>query len=273
MATTGYEPRRVAFAHGHRFHKVFRNLFPEDFNQIAEIVAWEITTRQIDMKEAYRLASRIFREAERSYGIGRRVEALPEDLDRFETKPIITARNTRFGNGLKKGVPQGTRFTTDTPCGVSGCPETSAYNDNRLGRLCRHHMSVVNTRRRRGWADPYKDLANARRNRRKPMVYCGVPGCSIEALHYDCKFEKICNRHAIMRNNRVRAGWADPYVGFVSGHEKLAIFVPERNSAFWAKVRLGVTDAEWIAMWLWANGDSPAIAPGILAKAKAAALD
>ncbi len=182
-------------------------------------------------------------------------------------------QNKGFGHG---GHAAGTLWTAVRPCGVLGCKKDSMYDDSTMGRLCKRHKSIVDVRRRRGKDDPYKDLHIAREAKKNsPKASCGVPWCSDESSYNDSRYSRLCHRHAVMRNKRKRLGWEDPYLGFEESQEVLShmsTFLPERNRAFWATVRLGVTKAEWAAMWLWAYGETPAVSPEILAKAKEAGL-
>jgi hypothetical protein len=245
---------------------------------VAELAAITIANSSVtDPPEAFKLADKVFKEAEKAYGIHCRIarafNQLPETFEeRGVATKVVTTRSAGKGNGGRRGFAQGTRQTAERPCGVPGCGNTSRYNDEKLGRLCVRHYSIIYTRKRRGAVDPYAGLESVREHKTKDRVTCQVPGCAEKSEQTDCKFGRICNRHAVIRNKRIRLGWADPYLGMASEHMSLATFVPRENAAFWARVRLGVTDAEWVAMWLWARGETPVIGDAILDKARAAAL-
>lgn len=282
------DPIRIAVWTGKRYHRRFLRMYPEDFRQEAEVVAFRIQREGMDVDAAFSFADREFHRAADAYGLGARMARgqwvsevqLEGELvngDRGISSSQSLSAEVRRSAGLGRSgevskTPPGIKVVAEIPCGVPGCTEKSLYNDDRYERLCKLHKSIVNTRRRRGWADPYAQLETARKNRRKPKTACGVPGCGASSEESDPRFGRICNRHACMRNRRRRAGKADEYEGIDDRElSELAGYIPSGDRTFWAAVRLGVSSAEWVAMWLWARGETNVLAPGILEKARKAA--
>ena len=163
---------------GRRSFGFFYDRHRQDFYQVVNLACLEAAEAGLrkDVESERVQAIRIFRatfaQAARDYGFeirkDRRGDIIGGWFFRRNVAPDSFEESwgrysPEIGEGRAFSEPTEEQKTSWHRCGVELCAERGLYRDDWYGHLCRRHYNVVNVRRKRGWSDPYQNLATSGR--------------------------------------------------------------------------------------------------------------
>ncbi len=165
---------------GKKRYAFLRDRFPEDFQQIVSLASLEACALKLDNRkkedrlQAIRIFQQIFYRAALDYGFeikkDRRgiicggwfyrqavnPDGFEERWSKVQADFTATPTPSHYepSDGQKKSYHR---------CAVELCSERGIHRDKIYGWLCHRHYSVVRVRKKRGWQDPYRNLATSGR--------------------------------------------------------------------------------------------------------------